>query len=566
MNLGGKLMNEKILKLFIEKGFLLDREMLDFLSELSDESIAGEIIDKIAIVSQQKLITKNLVNQNIDKIKPILYELDSEKKKLVEKFFVNVSISVEVKRETQIQEDDVVVSFEDSKPDGHQNSVKVLSSPVIAAQKLVVKDFVKHFRNRFNSLKNILQLRPELEGLTSIDKISGNNNNFSIIGIVNSKSITKNKNMLLEVEDLTGKIRVLINQNKDEIFEKASEILEDDIIGFKCAGTRDFLFVNDFFYPDSFLGEKNRTDEEVYALFVSDFHIGSGNFLEKNFNKFINWLNGEGCNQKQKDVLKKIRYMFVVGDSIDGVGIYPGQEKDLVIKDIKEQYVKLAEFYKRIPNYISIIQCAGQHDAVRVAEPQPPIGEDFGEPLHTINNLYLVSNPSLVEIAGKEDKKGVKVLMYHGASMHHVINEVGELRLSNAHSTPAKVVQHLLLRRHLAPCHGATVYIPNKDEDPMVINEVPDVITTGDLHRTDIEKYNGTLIISNSCWQSITAFEEKVGNQPDPCKVPILNLQTGAIKILDFSDVEEIEESEKEGIKSGEGCKIDGEEVVLENG
>ena len=42
----------------------------------------------------------------------------------------------------------------------------------------------------------------------------------------------------------------------------------------------------------------------------------------------------------------------MVGDSIDGVGIYPGQEKDLKIKDIKEQYVKLAEYYKRIPKHI----------------------------------------------------------------------------------------------------------------------------------------------------------------------------------------------------------------------
>ncbi|MEK6872649.1 MAG: hypothetical protein AABW90_01390, partial [Nanoarchaeota archaeon] len=56
-----------------------------------------------------------------------------------------------------------------------------------------------------------------------------------------------------------------------------------------------------------------------------------------------------------------------------------------------------------------------------------------------------------------------------------------------------------------------------------------------DLHRTDIDSYNNVLIISNSCWQSMTAFEEKMGNVPDPCKVPILNLKTGQVRILDFS-------------------------------
>jgi len=518
-------MTQNIIKLFIEKGFLLDGEMLDFFKELKDEDVAKEIINKIAVISQRKLITKNLINENIEKIKPIISGLDVEKKKVIEKFFVNVFISVEVKKETTISE-----------PKKEENlGVKVLSSPLISSQKLTVKDFVKNFRHRYNFLKTILQENPKLEGLTSIDKIGGHKQNFSIIAIVSNKSITKNKNIILEVEDLTGKIKLLINQNKEEIFEKSKEILVDDVLGFKCSGTRDFLFCNDFFYPDSFLREKHRAKEEIYALFTSDFHIGSKSFLEKNLNRFISWLNGEGCDEEQKKVLKKIKYLFVVGDSVDGVGAYPGQEKDLKIKNVKDQYKKLAEFYKKIPKYINIIQCAGQHDAVRVAIPQPPLGEDFAEPLLEIDNLYLVSNPSLVEIGGRENKPGIKVLMYHGAGViPYIIFEIEELRLSNAQTTPAKAMKHLLLRRHLAPCHGGFVYIPDSKQDNMLIKEVPDIFTTGDLHRSDIDKYNGTLIICNSCWQTQTVYEEKVGNQPDLCKVPILNLKTGAIKILDF--------------------------------
>jgi len=528
-------MSEKILKLFIEKGFLLDKEMLDFFSQLSDETVANEILNKIKVVSREKVITKNLIEDNLEEIKPVFKELDTEKQKLVDKFFVNVSVSVEVKRETVVEEKESVKvgGIEKSK-----EMIKILSSPVFTSKKLEVKDFVKHFKNRYNFLKEILQNKTELENLTSIDKISGQNRNFSIIAIVGNKSITKNKNIILEVEDLTGKIKLLINQNREEVFEKAKEILIDDVVGFKCSGTRDFLFCNDLFYPDCFAKERHTTEEEIYALFTSDFHIGSRNFLEKNFNKFIDWLNGIGCDSEQKKILKKIRYLFVVGDSIDGVGIYPGQEKDLQIKDIKKQYEKLAGFYKRIPKHINIIQCAGQHDAVRVAEPQPPIGEDFAEPLLEIPNLYLVSNPYLIEIAGRENKPGVKILMYHGASMHYMINEIEELRLNDAHSTPTRAVKHLLLRRHLAPCHSAAVYIPNAKNDAMLIKEIPDIITTGDLHKVDVDKYNGVLIISNSCWQSITAFEEKVGNNPDYCKVPVLNLQTGAIKILDFFDEE----------------------------
>ena len=87
-------MSENILKVFIERGFLLDREMLDFLKEFGDDKLASEIINKIAIISKKKIITKTLVNENLDKIKPILFELDNENKKLVDKYFVNLSISL----------------------------------------------------------------------------------------------------------------------------------------------------------------------------------------------------------------------------------------------------------------------------------------------------------------------------------------------------------------------------------------------------------------------------------------------------------------------------------------
>ena len=64
----------------------------------------------------------------------------------------------------------------------------------------------------------------------------------------------------------------------------------------------------------------------------------------------------------------------VVGDNVDGVGVYPKQEKELEIKDIKEQYRKLAEFLGGIRNSITIIMCpGGLHDAVRLIEPQPKI-------------------------------------------------------------------------------------------------------------------------------------------------------------------------------------------------
>ena len=55
-----------------------------------------------------------------------------------------------------------------------------------------------------------------------------------------------------------------------------------------------------------------------------------------------------------------------------------------------------------------------------------------------------------------------------------------------------------------------------------------------------------------SCWQTQTAFEEKVGNQPDYCKVPVLNLKTKEIKILDFEDENDEKKTEDSGDEVGE--------------
>ena len=206
------------------------------------------------------------------------------------------------------------------------------------------------------------------------------------------------------------------------------------------------------------------------------------------------------------------------------------------------QYKKLAELLGMIRKDIFMILCPGQHDGVRVAEPQPVVEEQWASDLYKIENLTLVPNPALVEIHG-----GFKILMYHGASMHGVINEVEHLRLNRGFDFPTRVSKELLKRRHLSPIHGSNVYIPGDKEDPLIISIVPDILATGDLHRPEVSIYNNVLLVSSSCWQSITPFEEKVGNDPDPCKVILFNLKTREVKILDFSDSPGLEEVKHDG-------------------
>lgn len=371
--------------------------------------------------------------------------------------------------------------------------------------------------------------RPELQqNLVSIGKISSERQSLSIIGIVTEKRITKNKNMIIKFEDLTGEINGIARIENQEVFLKAEELQLDDVIGVKGSGNRDMLFVHDIIFPDAFLFEKTKFEEDISIAFLSDIHCGSDRHLGNNFERFLEWINSKDS------IARKIKYLFFVGDNVDGVGIFPGQENVLKLKSMQEQYALLAGYLKRIPKEITMFMCPGQHDATRVAEPQPLIDKKYAPELYSVENLVLVTNPCTIKLL--EGDKEFKVLMYHGASIHFFISEIKELREMKAHRCPAKAVRHMLKRRHLAPSHSEVVYIPNADKDPLVISEVPNVLCTGEVHRLDIENYKGVLIITGSCWQAQTDFEEKVGNIPDPCKLPVLNLKSGELKIYDFSD------------------------------
>jgi len=546
-------MKTEILKFCMAKGILLDREVGEVLSEFSEET-AKEIIEKVSML-KGKIINKHFFSENVENLRGIMPEGGFEK------MCINLGISIEISREIAPIKEAIVREGEIV---NNRKNVRVLYSSSNQTKKITAQDFTKYFRARYSELRKVLQERPELENLTSINKISSQKQSFSIIGIVYGKRVTKNKNLMLEIEDLTGKISVLINQNKEEVYSQAKDILLDSVIGVRGSGSREMFFVNEIILPEAVLREKNHLERDEHAAFISDTHVGSRNFLEKNFLKFIEWINGNLGDSKQREEAMKIKYLFITGDTIDGVGVYPNQELLLNIKDITEQYQKLASCLSRIRNDLSIIICPGQHDAVRVAEPQPALGKEFAWPLHELENVILVSNPALIEIMN-ERKKGVKILMYHGASMVSIINEVDSLRTAKAHDTPSKVVRFILKNRHLCPIHSAVTYIPNEKRDELLISDIPDIITTADLHKTDIDIFNNILIICSSCWQSTTPFEEKVGNHPDPCKVPIVNLKTRAVKIIDFSEEEEIEETKTCEEKGSElVCEIKGEKKELE--
>ena len=523
-----------IINLCLEKGFLVEPDIADILKKTAsiDYFVFEKIIDIISDMNEKKILTKNFFVNNFYKIKLILENIAEQnkgKKESILKSIFFLSSSFELPKEEKPAEKAEERKEAEKKP---IKEVKIIESYHIPGKKLEVEDFVRYFRKRFITIKNFLQDRKELENLTSINKITSQRQNISLIAIVFSKRYTKNKNLFLEVEDLTGRTKVIVHHSK-ECFSLARDLVEDDIIGLRCSGNNEILFVNDIILPDIFAEKKKATKEE-YALFTADLHVGSNNFMEKNFLRFVDWINGKIGSEKQKNIAEKIKYLFILGDIVDGVGIYPGQEEELVIKDVTKQYDKVADLLSKIRKDITIIICPGNHDAVRIAEPQPLLNEKYASSLYNLKNIIFVSNPSFLNIASTANFSGIDVLLYHGHSFEHYANNVDQIRLKNPQKKPDVIMDFLLKRRHLAPTHGSVPYIPS-EQCPMIIKKIPNIFASGEMHKSSISYYNNILNIACSCWQEKTPYQEKVGHEPDPCKVPLLNLHNGKINILDFS-------------------------------
>jgi len=406
-------------------------------------------------------------------------------------------------------------------------------------KKVSVSDFVFLFNQRYNTLKSILQNRPDLNGkLNSINRLLSKKERaeVAVIGIVYEKAETKNGNLMLTIEDPTGTIKILINKEKKELFEIAKDLVVDEVIGIIGILGERIIFANNILIPDIPTKDLKKAKEEVYAVFLSDLHVGSNTFLYEDFQKFINWINQKAGNDAQKAIASKVKYIFIVGDLIEGVGIYPGQENELSIKDIEGQYKECARLLKMIPKNISIIICGGNHDAIRMSEPQPPLYKDFAKELWEMENTTIVSNPSIINIHSSENFSGFDVLLYHGYSYDYYADEVEKIRKQrpNISDRVDLVMKYLLQKRHLAPAHSSTLYIPNAKYDPLCIDKVPDFFVSGHIHKSAVLNYKNTTLICGSCWQPKTAFQEKVGHEPEPAKVPIVNLKTREVKILKF--------------------------------
>jgi DNA polymerase II small subunit len=381
------------------------------------------------------------------------------------------------------------------------------------------EDFVATFRDRYEKLAGQLRGRVNHRPTDALDAMPGGGE-AGLVGMVSDVRSTANGHWLIELEDTKGVFPCLVMKDRG-IADLVDQLLLDEVIAVEgtLADDGGILFVDSLQFPDvPRTYQPNTADRHVQAALVSDVHVGSQEFMADAWHRFADWLHTEEA--------ANVEYLLVAGDMVEGVGVYPDQDEELDVVDIFDQYEAFSEHLKAVPGDLEIVMIPGNHDAVRLAEPQPGFDEELRD-IMSAHDARIHGNPSLVTV------EGVTVLMYHGVSLDEVIAELPEEKAS--YDEPQKAMYQLLKKRHVAPQFGGQTRLAPEEADYLVMEEVPDVFHTGHVHKLGWGKYRNVLAVNSGCWQAQTAFQESVNIDPDAGFAPILDLDTLDMTVRKFT-------------------------------
>ncbi len=522
--------DQEIVKELTRQGCMLDSDAAEMLEEEDVERIKN--LDATPMYISSQMITR-LRESDSEQEEEVEREVETSSGQMLKK--VEKSSETENTTEGSSIEDsydygetgkkfskDKTVNIRDNRDRTELNTkVEIMDDENISREEKDVPEFLQYYNDRYEKMKKLLLRRREMKSATTINRLERRDEGeeATTVGMVNDKYSTNSGKWIVEIEDNTGKFKVLASEDEGEM------IVQDEVLGIRGNMGGDIIYADNIIRPDLPIPQGvQTTKDEVRAAYISDLHLGSKDTLMERFNRFGDWLNTEAASD--------IGYLVITGDIVEGVGTYPGQEDELEVTDIYKQY-KLFEKWvdEKVPDDLQLIIGPGNHDIVRLAEPQPRIPEKAMPNISNYDNVHMVQNPQTVRLHGIRSQ-GIKHLMYHGYSFDDHADSIQNLR-EKAYEEPHHVMIDLLKRRHLAPTYGSNLLSP-EETDRMVIKEKPDVMVSGHFHSHSNESYKGVNTICSSTFQAQTDFQKRVGHEPDPGKVTIMNFKNRNTEVKQF--------------------------------
>ena len=391
-----------------------------------------------------------------------------------------------------------------------------------------IDDFSHYFKDRFHKLSAAFGQRTDARDATTLGVAmrQAQNQKVRFLAMVMEKRDRQGR-LFLQVDDLEDTATVLVSQDDRTAYETAQKIPLDQVVCVSGVRAKGDLFVaKELLLPDIPDHKAHVADEEVWAILLSDLHVGNKKFLGKQLSRVFDWLNLRVGTANQRAIAERVKYLVICGDVVDGIGIYPRQEHELAITDLYEQYREAATYVAQIPEHIETVILPGNHDPVRQALPQPPIPRDFGEALYESREFISLGNPCEVAF------HGVRLLLHHGRSLDDVISSAPNMDFTQ----PEKAMRLQLQCRHLASEYGNRTSIAPEKVDHLVIEKVPDIFQSGHIHVVRHENYRGTQIVNSGAWQAQTDYQRRVGLVPTPGILTAVNLQTLQVRLINFME------------------------------
>ena len=486
------------------------------------EEILATKIDKI-ILSLEDIegIQKNGKSPELET------EIEEKPTKIEDKISTKTHLEDKAKQKVKKEEKPTTIS---AKKEKISSDLQIIYQPDGRRNPASAQSFSNYFGSRFDLISSFFTRRKDIGNRVTTNHLDAkaNRDGVSFIAMVSSKHKTRKGNIILELEDKNGSITGLIMNKNVDLVQKAEFILEDSVLCFLGKWNKEILNINDVLWPDiPFNHKPHRSPENVLALFISDIHVGSKHFAGELFLRLIKFVNGKLESEKYNRLGENIKYLFVGGDVVDGVGVYPGQVEDLLLENIQLQYLLAAEYFEQIRSDVEIVIIPGNHDAARSAEPQTPIQNEFASELHQLDNVHLLGSPAYLKA------HGVEILMSHGNSIMDINAAIPAIH----HETSMPAMVEMLKNRHLVPIYGKRTPIAPEQVDQLVISKIPDIFQTGHTHIAGDELYKGVTLINSGTFQYQTSYQKSMNINPTTGKTYLINLKSLDRSIIDFNKI-----------------------------
>src|SRR2546428_1977372 len=189
----------------------------------------------------------------------------------------------------------------------------------------VLDDFLRYFRNRFEKMSNLFRQRIDTRSSGTIaDALAGGTNGRGrFIAMVVEKR-EKGNRIFLTVDDYDDEATVLVGDSNPSVWQTARRVSRDQVLFLETRKSSGKLLVaENIVLPEIPDHRPGRATDEVYAVLVSDVHVGSKVFMEDAFRRVLGWLKGEVGGPDQRYVADRVKYVLIGGGYVGGIGRHP---------------------------------------------------------------------------------------------------------------------------------------------------------------------------------------------------------------------------------------------------